>query len=342
MMPFSFFQRIIWRIMRRDRLYRNFVHEAESFCRLLCQYNASVGTDDDIEKMQYTLLRENHVIEKGMSLREPRIGFGQRKVMALIERLFNYAERYLSVDSEFLRYPLGTIAEYIDFTKKRGVAIDNIESAYAALIERCKVYPDGTRGGVRKEGKREVCLLSAGAYSSCLKSRHSVRYFKMQVGVSRNKLEEALELAQTTPSACNRQAWKTHVYFDNDSINLAKWQGGCRGFEDEIRCSIVVTANLKGFLWHEAHQAYVDGGLYAMNLINSLHSIGLGTIPLSLGFSCDKLKELDRFGIPANEVPIIIIGCGELEDEFKVAISTRKPISRTNTFHSAGSVVLTK
>lgn len=70
-----------------------------------------------------------------------------------------------------------------------------------------------------------------------------------------------------------------------------------------------------------------------MNLINALHSLGFGTIPLSVGFDCKKNASLKKFLIPENEVPIVIIGFGELEDEFKVAISERKDICLTNTYH---------
>ena len=101
----------------------------------------------------------------------------------------------------------------------------------------------------------------------------------------------------------------------------------------QIRTSILVTANLKAFLYYEIHQAYIDGGLYAMNLINALHSLGLGTIPLSCGFTHDKLKGLADFDIPKNEVPIVIIGVGNLLENFNVAISKRKNINLTNKFH---------
>lgn len=118
-----------------------------------------------------------------------------------------------------------------------------------------------------------------------------------------------------------------------DAVRLVKWQGGSRGFEEEIHCAILVTANLKAFLSHEIHQAYIDGGLYAMNLINALTYLGLGTIPLSCGFHESQLQGLSAFNIPKNEIPIIIIGTGIMENEFKVAISKRKNIAETNTFH---------
>ena len=45
------------------------------------------------------------------------------------------------------------------------------------------------------------------------------------------------ESAQRSPSACNRQAWKTHIYFGDNSHNLLKWQGGA--VEDLRKRSIV-------------------------------------------------------------------------------------------------------
>ena len=71
---------------------KRFIKEAYHFYLLLSKYNASHHTDEDMEKMQYTLLRENHVIEKGMSMRNPRKGFGQKKVANLLKRLQKYFE----------------------------------------------------------------------------------------------------------------------------------------------------------------------------------------------------------------------------------------------------------
>ncbi len=72
-----------------------------------------------------------------------------------------------------------------------------------------------------------------------------------------------------------------------------------------------------------------------MNLINALHFVGLGTIPLSCGFKYRKLKQLRSFGIPDNAVPILIIGVGHYPEHYKVAISERKLIDKTNTFHNS-------
>ena len=321
----------ILKVRNNIRLELHFVKEALHFWLLTRKYNASAHTDDDIEKMQYTLARETHTIEKGMSMRNPKKGFGQIKVINLLKRLNKYNDLYKDRDRLFLDYPINTVNSYIHYMKNTGVSIPEIEKVYKELLMTSKCVPTEIDSGVMVETKEHILSLCNKDFESLLYSRHSLRYFS-NVPVSVEKLNKALKMAQRTPSACNRQGWKTYVYMNNKSVELIKWQGGSRGFEDEIKCAILVTANLKAFLSYEVHQAYVDGGLYAMNLINSLHSLGLGTIPLSTAFDYKKLKLLRKFGVPENEVPILIIGVGEMQDRFSVAVSKRKDIKYTNNY----------
>lgn len=321
--------------IRRSLLVRmHIIKECYNFYKLTIKFNASIKTDRDIEKMRYTLLRQVHTIEKGMSLRNPRLGFGQNKVCTLLEQLIKYVENNKICDDSFIDYPISVIHEYIHYTKSNGVDISDIENKYDDLLNRMqgRKYDVTKASGVYLENKEHIISMCNTNFRNLLYSRHSVRYYKDEI-VSKSDIEEALDLAQRTPSACNRQGWKTHVFYGQNSHNLIKWQGGCRGFENEIHTSILVTANLKAFLSYEVHQAYVDGGLYAMNLINAFHSLGIGSIPLSTAFYCEHLACLNDFKIPQNEVPVLIIGIGYYLDEFKVAVSERKDIKETNTYH---------
>ena len=325
-------KRLLSRLLQLVRIRLSLWKDIFYFHKLTIKYNASIHTDNDIEKMQYTLLRENHTIEKGLSLKNPRKGFGQQKVLKLLKRLNKYFDVYGKTDKEFLIYPLGTIKHYIHYTKSTGVEIPIIEREDKILMEKSGFVDVKEQGGIIQVSKDEILKKCNSSFESLLNSRHSIRYFSKET-VTKDIIEKALNLAQRTPSACNRQGWHTHVFQGEESVRLIKWQGGSHGFEDEIRTSILVTANLKAFLYYEIHQAYIDGGLYAMNLINALHSLGLGTIPLSCGFTHDKLKGLADFDIPKNEVPIVIIGVGNLLENFNVAISKRKNINLTNKFH---------
>ena len=311
------------------------LHEMWCYWRRLLKYNAMFNTDNDIQKMQYTLLRENHVIEKGMSMSNPRKGFGQGKVSALIKRLRKYNNHYGNYDKSFLIYPLSTIKAYITYQQQDNVDIQNIENDFHELCKEAGINAEELKltAGINIISSESLQRDAKSDFVSLLNSRHSIRYFKDELP-EKEKLEKALEMASRTPSACNRQAWHTHFYFGTTCHQLLKMQGGCNGFEENIHCCIVVTADMKGFLDYEPFQCYIDGGLYAMNLINALHYEGLGTIPLSCGFYHTKLKEIHKtFDIPENETLIVIIGCGNLTDEIKIAVSSRKPYNKTNTYH---------
>ena len=327
---------ILHKIIAKLPLPMQLLVEVLAYWRRLCRYNASIETSKDKQKMQYTLLRENHIIEKGMSMRNTRHGFGQEKVSSLIEKLRKYHQLYGSTDNAFLIYPLSTIKTYISFQKQDGIQILNIEQNFKMLCQEANINSESLTipAGIKMEQASHLQQQARGDYSSLLYSRHSIRYFKDQVP-SKKLIEKALTLASRTPSACNRQAWHTHVYYGEDSHELLLMQSGCNGFYNDIHCSIVVTADMKGFLGHEPFQCFIDGGLYAQNLINALHYVGLGSIPLSCGFMSSHLLEMQkRFMIPKNEVMIVIIGTGIMNDEMKIAISTRRPISTTNIFHT--------
>ena len=324
---------IFSRIARKmNSFFRDsFFAESILFWFSLRKHNASVKTTACREKMEYTLLRENHVIEKGMSLRNPKVGFGQKKVLDLCKKLLKYKKLYSCENSKFLNYPISTIKRYIDYTKKTGIAIPEVESAWMNLSDNA--HYEEIQSGIETVSKNDITKKFS-SFVDFVKTRHSIRYFS-RVVPEQNIIDEALRIAQQTPSACNRQGWKVHVFKNDDCKKILEWQGGSRGFEDEPTVVFLITANLRAFLHYEPFQAYVDGGMYAMSLIYALHSVGLGTIPLSCGFHHSKLKNLYKlFDIPQNEVPIEIIACGTLEDQFNIAVSKRKPITETTVIHS--------
>lgn len=298
-------------------------------CHLL-RHNADIDTTHNIEKMQYTILRSTHVIEKGLSLRTPRKGFGKDKILALLNKAEQYVQLYGENNQHFLIYPLSVVAQYVEHERSIGADVDEVATRLGQIVEKYSiVLPPNTQAGVKNVTRAEIINAARGDFASLLTSRHSIRYFTKDA-IPDALINRALQLAQLTPSACNRQGWLVHIYKGNRATELLKWQGGARGFEEEPTMAILVTANSRAFLKYEPFQAYVDGGLYAMNLINALHFVGLGTIPLSCGFGYQKLKALySQFNVPQNERPIVVIGVGQMEEHFNVAVSTRKDITET-------------
>ena len=304
---------------------RAIISDTWAWFRLQMRYNASRNTAGDRGKSRFLLLRESHTFEKALSLRNPRKGFGTARAEALLDSLERYESRFgsdedstraASILKRYFQYCAGTGVDASPLAARLDTILKGREVPVAPGVLNLRAADADGRGK---------------PFGELLACRHSIRYFK-QAEVPRELIQEALQMASRTPSACNRQAWRTRVFKGGKAQELLRWQGGCKGFEDEMPAAILVSADLRAFLYYEQRQAYVDGGMYAQNLLNALHSLGLGTIPLSCGFLDGKLKGLAAFGLPRNEVPIAIIGCGYPEDEFRVACSDRQDISRTNTF----------
>src|SRR5690606_37542352 len=113
-------------------------------------------------------------------------------------------------------------------------------------------------------------------FESFVRSRTSVRDFKDEM-LRIQDIERAVDIARNAPSVCNRQNWRLH-YFDNESLKnkLLDLQHGNTGFRDSIKGLFIVTMDIKGFTIMEQNQVFVDGGLISMNLVLSLHSLGIG------------------------------------------------------------------
>ncbi len=306
------------------------VKELYKYFRIIRRHNGSGDTMSSPGKLKALIMRESHVLEKGMSMPNPHFPFGKDRAMGLIAIIKAYLE-IPGHDTDIASHAVDILFKYISLHSSNGVALDEIGRQASMLANKVSATGDdacGTidvnRNTIREEAKKD--------FEHLMKSRHSYRSFSDEE-VPYSIVEEALRISSMTPSACNRQAWRTHVYQGAEASDILTWQEGCRGFADKIRNIIVVTADLNAFFAHEIFQAYVDGGLYAMNLINSLHFLGVGTIPLSCGFSQDKLEQLHKFGIPDNEVPIVIIGLGIIPERTSVAASQRIPFTKTNTLH---------
>ena len=204
--------------------------------------------------------------------------------------------------------------------------------AYNQYITLFKDVEDSFSGGTKDLTKQAVQSDSAIDFKRFTESRYSVRNFSDEP-VDVELIKQALKIAEKSPSACNRQPWKVYVYKGKRKDEILSLQGGNRGFTENIDTAILVACNVESYFVHEMDLPFVDGGLYAMTLMFALHSLGVGTIPLSCAMMKDKQKALYKhFEIKDNEIPVLLIGVGNLKEEFKVALSNRYDYITYSTF----------
>lgn len=210
--------------------------------------------------------------------------------------------------------------------------IAEIEKCYNELLHKLGTITQCCVGTILIN-KKEVDEAIDIDYLKFIKARHSYRYFTKDVNIK--QIKKALEIAKYTPTACNRQPQRVHIFDGREMEEVLTIQHGALGVIDEMSYCILITTDMRAYHKGEMYQAYVDEGLYAMNLLNALHSTGLGTIPLTCGhLQGINRKQLFKYGIEEYECPIMVIGIGGREENAEVNVSPRKEYSTYTFFNT--------
>jgi nitroreductase len=184
-------------------------------------------------------------------------------------------------------------------------------------------------GGIKKVTREKIWIDSKKDLKPFFASRHSVRNFALKE-VDINLIEQAVEMAQRSPSVCNRQSSKVYVFSEeHQKKKVLSCQNGNRGFGDQASNVLIITSDLQNFASvGERNQSWIDGGMYAMSLVYALHSLGLGTCCLNWSVEYQVDQQLRQVaGIGDSEVVIMMVAVGHLPNELMVAQSPRKAVN---------------
>ena len=302
---------------------------------LLSRHIGNVRLYDNISKLQAFITMKSHSLEKGMAIGNSRKGFGYQKAIGLLNDISVYIERVGNDD--FMLGQLSILKSYIDYSSSIGVEYKDITKKFCDLLYRYKIdVKDFDNSGVLYMNHTKLLKEIHSDFKHFSKSRYSIRDFAQnEKAINMDTLYEALEIAQKTPSACNRQSQHVHIFTDKTLCSdIFTFQGGNKGFSKEMKAAILITADINSYFINEVHQVYIDGGLYAMNLLYSLHFVGLASIPLTMGMKPARMNKFKKqFHIPDNEMPIVLIGVGYYKENYKVAVSHRKSVSTYTTIN---------
>lgn len=97
-------------------------------------------------------------------------------------------------------------------------------------------------------------------------------------------LQEAIDLANLSPSVCNRQPWAVAVVQDPDMLRrMLSLQAGNKGFDHTIHNLLVVLADTTAFVEeYELFEPFVDAGIFSGALVNALNARNIGSCCLNL------------------------------------------------------------
>lgn len=296
-------------------------------CRLYLTHSSTRNALVTRENLGAKITERYHDIEKGLSLPQPRPAFGLTVIPSVVRLVDEYAGRFGS--DHVTRAAVGALVDYRRFNLEAGVDPAGIpcNDDILRLQQELESYPAGT-SGVRTMQRDEVLAAVASVGLEFFQSRHSTRIFADRP-VTDAELDFALAAAMTAPAVCNREFSSATFWTDPARVReILALQGGARGFGDQLPALAMVTISRRTF-WSaaERNQGWIDGGMFAMNLILGLHAQGLGAVPLnwSKGPRTDRaMKAL--LGLAEDRAIIMFIGLGHLDERYRVAASPRRDL----------------
>lgn len=265
------------------------------------------------------LLVASHVLEKGITMPERRMGFGYERVRNIICSCNSIITKWGSESVE-VQAALSDLKQYYEIHRNLNFQLpDDIIDGIEKLIPQLTI-------------NYENCFVSTKAdylkpytnFAEFASSRHSVRWFA-DTTVEEEKVLAAIKLAQTAPSACNRQATRVKLISSTEGKKLCcELQNGNRGFGDKADKWLLITTELGDWSHTDIASAYIDAGIFTMNLLYALHYYGIAACTLNAYINLqDRTKLQEGLGFPASELPVVFIIIGNPADEFMVPKSRR-------------------
>lgn len=267
------------------------------------------------------LIRNTHSIEKGLSISSPRLGFGhakQKDMMEEIRALYGKG----GFNREACEMAIDALREYLRYHEERGYSDDFCKE----LEQFLKEYPEN--GGPKMGGtllvEKSQMNFDTEAIEEFFRTRHSIRDFDSEP-VDEAALRKALSLAQTAPSACNRQGVRAYVLSQEKSKELAGKLAGIGGFAQSVSRFILIAGKTSAYRQDEINQYIVSSSIFAAYLSLTLHLYGLGAcvVQRSVIWSKDWEKTRSMIGAPEDEQLVCILAVGNLKDRFTAPLSHR-------------------
>ncbi|CEP36875.1 Putative uncharacterized protein [Halomonas sp. R57-5] len=272
-----------------------------------------------------------HAVEKGLSRANFRPGFGKIAIPKLAAEMNSWVESGKSTDDSFFKIGAAVMRAYFDHHKTIGYNVSEFRALFKPEVLEHVEKADAQAGGVQAahlERATSEAEYYEKSFSSVAFGRRSVREFLDQK-IDNTHILNAIKVAAQAPSVCNRQPARVFQFDDKQLMqNALKLQGGWSGYDMPPKL-LLVTSDLSAYVFaDERNQAFIDGGLFLMNLLLGLENVGLGACPLNTAMSTDQVNQARKLlGIPESHVFIAFVAVGYHDSDALVPKSMRLDVT---------------
>lgn len=281
-----------------------------------------------------TLYRDSlliaHSFEKALCIEGCRNDFGTQKAEHLLEYL-NLASKDPSFDNHSYAFveSMAALENWLSRRARLGLDCSKWQHGFESLAEQTSYEV----GRIDLSDRAGIVSDSFASASDCDKNainfingRHSVRSFN-SVPVPQETLTLVVELAQSAPSACNRQPSRVYFSGPKSAQVISAAVRGNKGFEQSIFQWAVITVDTSLFSCAEYDQWFINGGIYLQSFVLALKAYGIGSCIFQWVVG-DVGKEMrSSLGISTKEAIIAVVGFGYPKETFTRPVAQRMPVS---------------
>jgi nitroreductase len=265
-----------------------------------------------------------HSLEKGLINDPIRYRFGLAKVQRLILYLNIWVKRKYDTDNSQFIAACSVLVRYYQLHNEQLIDISDFFND--AFYKKIWSYYDVNAGGVIESIGNEYFNQSKLSFDLFSASRHSVRHFNGDL-VPVEEITKVIELAKKSPSVCNRQSVNIKFINNRDLVQkILAIQSGLNTLAKSVNQLFVVTSDKNYFVSEgERNQCYIDGGIYLLNLLYSLHFYNIAACPLHAAFQYkSEIKVRKLLKMKASETIVAFVAIGYPAENFKFPVSKRK------------------
>lgn len=341
----QFFTHVVWRILPKSKTLR-FISRSRvltalyflltgSFYREQRSVLAGLAAYEELEEQRraprHRIIRSVHRIEKGLSMRDRRSVFAESYIRDVVGDLVTAWDQH--PDDEQLRWAVDVLSEYFDVVDRTEI-IAEAESEFEEFLSGIEYSPDGRVPFPRRE--LDGTPVSPEAMKELAVQRTSTRWFRDRQ-VPREEVDEALEVAMQSPSACNRQSYEYRLYDERELIDeISSLAIGASGYKDNIPCLAVIVGKQRAYFNdRDKHVIYIDASLSAMAFQFALETRGLASCCINWPAIPENERKMESLlELDADESVVMLMAIGYPDPDGMIPYSEKKSVESVRSYNA--------
>ena len=289
---------------------------------------------DDIKhgKAGLTLLRRNiHRLEKGLIMKPRRPIFAKDYIGATVDFLDKVIRDNPDTEKDELDWFCDVLNSYFIAVSTDPV-IDKAREKFRVTLEHREAAITNKMPYVRDFTSD---LPSFEQFKRLSHRRRSVRWFEDRE-VPRSLIDDAILVASQSPTACNRQPYRFHIFDEPDLVkDVSSIPGGTAGFNHNFPVFIAVIGQLRAYFdERDRHVIYIDASLASMSFLFALETLGLSSCAINWPDVPEREKRMSNaLKLDEDERVVMCIAVGFPDQQEKVPYSQKKSLHQLRKYN---------